>query len=54
MAVMLKRSSKNRAVRNECGYGCCTSLYGKNTQRVRRQVKAAERANVRRLIASER
>lgn len=53
MAVLLKRSNKHSALRSECGYGCCTVVYGKNTARVRRQVKAAEKRNVRRQIKDE-
>lgn len=54
MAVLIKRSNKHSAIRNECGYGCCTDVYGKNTARIRRQIKAAEKAQVRRQIMDER
>ena len=41
MAVLLKRSNKNMPM--ECAYRCCTEVYGKNTAKVRRRIKRAER-----------
>lgn len=37
MAVVLKRSEKHMP--QECRYGCCTEVYGKNVKRIRRRIK---------------
>lgn len=41
MAVLLKRSNKHMPM--ECRWGCCSEIYGKNTAKVRRRLKRAER-----------
>lgn len=46
MSVMLKRSSKVKAIPHECEYGCCTTVYGKNVPNVRRQVRSREKLHV--------
>lgn len=41
MAVLIQRS-KTTHIPQECVYGCCTSVYGKNVKKVRRTIKRAE------------
>lgn len=38
MAIIIKRSEMG-GIRNECVYGCCTDVYGKNVPKVRRRLK---------------
>lgn len=51
MALVL--SKRNRRVQ-ECAYGCCTPVHGKNVRHIRRSLKHRERADVRREIANAR
>ena len=37
MSVVLKRSEKHMP--QECRYGCCTEVYGKNVKLFRRRIK---------------
>lgn len=46
MSVLLKRSSG--VIRNECKYGCCTDVYGKNVKHVRRRIRRVENRRWRR------
>mgnify|MGYP000863220247 CR=1 FL=1 len=46
MSVMLKRSSKLKAIPQECEYGCCTTVYGRNVPRIRRQVRSSEKSSL--------
>lgn len=48
MAVSLKRSTPDMCILNECEYGCCTDVYGKNVRRIRRQVRRVGERNFRR------
>lgn len=50
MSVVIKRSDKTNAVPRECPYGCCTTIYGKNTKRVRRNIKRRERAMWKKMV----
>lgn len=43
MAVLIKRSETVH-IPNECVYGCCTTVYGKNVTKVRRSIKRAGKA----------
>lgn len=43
MSVIIKRS-KNSHIPNECEYGCCTTVFGKNVPKIRRSIKRAEKA----------
>lgn len=52
MSVVIKRS-KTTHVPNECVYGCCTTVYGKNVQKVRRTIKRADRQDWKREVKSE-
>jgi len=45
MAVLLKRSTKSSHIPQECTYGCCTTIYGKNVSKVRRSIKRASNAD---------
>lgn len=52
MSVALKRSEANRGViPPECPYGCCTSVYGRNVKRVRREVKRKDNEQFRRDVS---
>lgn len=42
MAVTLKRSNKTGLIPNECPYGCCTEMYGRNIPNIRRSVKRSD------------
>lgn len=46
MSVMLKRSSKLKAIPQECEYGCCTTVYGRNVSRIRKQIRSSEKSNL--------
>ena len=50
MSVLIKRSNKTNAIPNECPYGCCTTIYGKNTKRVRRNIKRRERNQWKKIV----
>lgn len=52
MSVIIKRSDKTGAIPNECPYGCCTTIYGKNTKRVRRNIKRRERNQWKKIMES--
>ena len=52
MSVIIKRSEGVVGV-NECSYGCCTPVYGKNVKKIRRTAKRAENQKVRKDIERE-
>ena len=52
MSVLLKRSEAGLGL-NECPYGCCTPLYGKNVNFIRRTLKRRERAAWKKEVAND-
>lgn len=48
MSVLLKRAEG--VIPNECHYGCCTELYGKNVPKYRRTAKRRSRQEFRREV----
>lgn len=53
MSVLLKRSSGALNV-DECPYGCCTILYGRNVRLIRRSVKRREQRDWQKEVSNER
>lgn len=51
MSVVIKRSEI--PVAYECGYGCCTDVYGKHVRKIRRALKRRQEQTWRRDLRRE-
>lgn len=49
MSTVIKRS-EGAIMRQECPYGCCTPVHGKNVKQIRRTLKRRERQTWRREV----